>query len=69
MKKPFAENVKGTVIIDRRVYKDILKENIALMNKLGKAIETLRFYAYADIHKYHRDNGEMAQDCLKEIEG
>ena len=45
MKKPFAENVKGTVIIDRRVYRDILKENLALMNKLEKAKEALEFYA------------------------
>lgn len=45
MKKPFAENVKGTVIVDRRVYRDILKENLTLMNKLEKAIEALKRYA------------------------
>lgn len=68
MKKPFAENVKGTVIIDRRVYKDILTENLTLTNKLEKAIEALRFYAYADVHKYHQDNGEIARNFLEEIE-
>lgn len=75
MKKPFAENVKGTVIIDRRVYKDILKENLTLMDKLEKAKKTLRLYAdrshwdtnYTDSFCC-TDGWEMAQDCLEEIE-
>lgn len=45
MKKPFTENEKGTVLIERRIYKDILNENLTLMNKLEKAIEALKRYA------------------------
>lgn len=79
MKKPFAENVKGTVIIDRRVYKDILKENLALMNKLDKAIEALKRIGTGELITTQRgtifiDRDEtttlqdFALDVLKEIE-
>ena len=77
MKKTFAENVKGTVIIDRRVYKDILKENLTLMNKLEKAKEALRFYAsgqhidsssIGSSYAIRIEDGTKAKDCLKEIE-
>jgi hypothetical protein len=77
MKKTFAENVKGTVIIDRRVYKDILKENLTLMNKLEKATEALRFYAsgqhidsasIGSSYAIRIEDGTKAKDCLKEIE-
>lgn len=75
MKKPFAENVKGTIIIDRSVYKNILKENLTLTNKLEKAKKTLWLYAdrshwdtnYTDSFCC-TDGWEMAQDCLKELE-
>ena len=77
MKKPFAENVKGTVIIDRRVYKDILNENLTLMNKLEKAKEALKFYANGEhigaasigsSYSITVEDGTKAKDCLKEIE-
>ena len=77
MKNPFAENVKGTVVVDRRVYRDILKENLALMNKLDKAKEALRFYADADCYtdfgsaglsEIDEDGGEWAQKVLEGIE-
>lgn len=41
---------------------------IELQRKLDQAIESLRFYAFADIHKYHQDGGELSRKCLKEIE-
>lgn len=56
------------VIIEKKVFDVLQKNNLDLIEKLEKATETLRFYAYADVHKYHQDNGEIARECLKEIE-
>ena len=57
---------------EHRVYmsfKDIKKiANKEVSKRLQKATEALRFYAYADIHKYHQDDGEMARAYLEEIE-
>ena len=60
------ENIKAER--EKKVFDVLQKKNLDLMEKLQKATEALRFYAYADVHKYHQDNGEMARECLKEIE-
>lgn len=60
--------MRETVTIEKKVYDVLQKNNLDLIEKLQKATEALRFYAYADVHKYHQDNGEIALACLKDIE-
>ena len=60
-------NMNETVTIEKKVYDVMQKNNLDLMDKLEQTVEALRFYAYADIHKYYQDGGENARKCLKEI--
>ena len=53
---------------EKKVFDVMQKNNLDLMEKLNRAEEVLRFYAYADIHKYHHDKGDSARNFLKEIE-
>ena len=65
-----------TITIEKKVLDVLQKNNLDLMEKLEKAKETLRIYAnrkhwdtnYTDSFCC-LDGWEMAQDCLKEIEG
>jgi hypothetical protein len=44
--------------------KEYLKQLYDANKKIQKLVEALRFYAYSDIHRYNRDNGEIARECL-----
>ena len=65
-----------TVTIEKKVFDVLQKNNLDLMEKLEKAKKTLMIYAnrrnwdpnYTDSFCC-LDGWEMAQDCLKEIEG
>lgn len=67
-----------TVTIEKKVYDVLQKNNLDLMDRLDKARECLRFYAFGEhidsssigsSYSVKIKDGTKAKDCLKEIEG
>lgn len=68
---------KETVIVEKKVFDVLQKNNLDLIEKLEEAKEALRFYADADMYEYYdkyestavqHDGGEWARKVLEEIE-
>lgn len=69
--------MKDFVTVEKKVFDVLQKNNLDLMEKLEKAKEALRFYAYgqhidsASIESSYSiriEDGTKAKDCLKDIE-
>lgn len=66
-----------TIVVEKKVFDVLQKNNLDLMKKLEKAKEALRFYSDSDCYEkcgsfgmseIDEDGGEWAQKVLKEIE-
>lgn len=65
------------VIIEKKVFDVLQKNNLDLIEKLEKAKEAPRFYANEQVYQIYadgipieveQDNGDFARECLEEIE-